>query len=56
MNPSLAMKIELAITFAGVVACGVLVTLGYLNDTYAGLAIGALGGSGVRAAVSSKSA
>ena len=38
--------------WSSIVACGVLVTLGYLNDLYAGLAIGALGGSGARAIAS----
>ena len=41
-------KIELLLTVAAVVGVGVLVQLGWLSNTYAGMAIGALGGSGVR--------
>lgn len=41
-------KWELFATVAGIVAVGVLVTFGWLNNEYAGIAIGALTGSGVR--------
>ena len=50
---SLGIKVELLLTVAAVVGCGILVNFGWLSKEYAGIGIGLLTGSGIRSVVGS---